>query len=76
MGPMRQGGMPQGGGRALCPRGHMVGPPGVFSVPIILKYSRKNILNFEDIWSTFIFGVFFIARVTQNTDRKEYCSFV
>ena len=29
-------------GGALHPRGHMVGPPGVFSVLIILKYSRKN----------------------------------
>ena len=33
---------PRGRGRALDPRGHMVGSPGVFSMPDILKYSRKN----------------------------------
>ena len=29
-------------GGALHPRGHMGAPPAVFSVPDILKYSRKN----------------------------------
>ena len=70
------GGAPRGVGCALHPRGHMVGPPGVFSVPIILKYSRKIILNFQDIWRTFIFGVFFIARIIQKTDRKYYFFFI
>ena len=65
------GGRAQGGGRALHPHGHVVGPPGVFSVPIILKYSGKKIIfHFQGIWRTFIFGVFFIARITQKTDRK------
>ena len=32
----------QGGGRALDPRGQVLAPPAVFSVPDILKYSRKN----------------------------------
>ena len=32
----------QGGGRALDPRGQVLAPPDVFSVPDILKYSRKN----------------------------------
>ena len=36
------GGAPQGGGRALDPRGQVLAPPDVFSVPDILKYSRKN----------------------------------
>jgi len=40
------GGAHRGVGRALHPHGHKVGPPGVFSVQHILKYSRKNILNF------------------------------
>ena len=40
-GPTRQGRAP-GGGRALCPRVQVVAPPGVFSVPDILKYSTKN----------------------------------
>ena len=35
------GGAP-GGGRALDPRGQVPAPPAVFSVPDILKYSRKN----------------------------------
>ena len=40
------GGAPRVVGRALHPRGHMVRPSGVFSVPEILKYSIKIILNF------------------------------
>ena len=41
VGSMRQGARP-GGGHALHPHGHMVRPPGVFSVTIILKYSKKS----------------------------------
>ena len=33
---------PRGRGRALDPRGQVLAPPDVFSVPDILKYSRKN----------------------------------
>ena len=36
------GGTPRGVGRALDPRGQVLAPPEVFSVPHILKYSRKN----------------------------------
>ena len=36
------GGRAQGVGRALHPCGQVVDPPAVFSVPNILKYSRKN----------------------------------
>ena len=36
------GGSAQGVGHALHPRGQVVDPPAVFSVPNILKYSRKN----------------------------------
>ena len=32
----------QGGGRALDPRGQVLAPPAMFSVPDILKYSGKN----------------------------------
>ena len=32
----------EAGGRALHPRGQVLAPPAVFSVPDILKYSRKN----------------------------------
>ena len=36
------GGALRGVGRALHPRGQVDDPPAVFSVPNILKYSRKN----------------------------------
>ena len=36
------GGARPGGGRALDPRGQVLAPPAVFSMPVILKYSRKK----------------------------------
>ena len=54
------GGTPQGGGRALDPHGQVVRAPGVFSVPIILKYFRKNRLNFLGHLETFYFRVFLL----------------
>ena len=60
------GGTPQGGGRALDPRGQVLAPPDVFSVPDIFKYSRKIIFNFQGIWRTFIFGVFFCTDKSEN----------
>ena len=36
------GGAPYRDGHALDPRGQVLAPPAVFSVPDILKYSRKN----------------------------------
>ena len=36
------GGTPRGVGHAPDPRGQVPAPPTVFSVPNILKYSRKN----------------------------------
>ena len=68
------GGAPQGG--ALDPRGQVPAPSGVFSVPIILKYSGKIIFHFQGNWRTFIFGVFFIARIIQKTDGKYYFCFI
>ena len=59
-GPTRQGGAPQGGGRALDPRGQVVAPSGVFSVPIILKYSRKNHISFSGHLENFYFRGIFI----------------
>ena len=63
-------GRAQGGGRALDPRGQVLAPSDVFLVPDILKYYRKIIFHFQGIWRTFIFGVFFIARIIQKTDRN------
>ena len=75
MGP-RGRGTPCRGGRALDPRSQVLAPPVVFSVPDILKYSRKIIFQFQGIWRTFIFAVIFIARIIQKIDRKYYFCFI
>ena len=67
-GPTRQGARP-GSGRALDPRGQVLAPPAVFSVPDILKYSRKIIFQFRGIWRTFIFGVFLYC--TDNSENIQ-----
>ena len=59
------GGAPCRRGRALDPRGQSLAPPAVFSVPDILKYSRKNHIS-QGIWRTFIFRVFLYC-----TDNSE-----
>ena len=61
------GGAPYRGG-ALHSLGMVHAPPAVISVPKILKYSRKNHTKLQGIWSTFIFGLFFIARIIQETE--------
>ena len=53
------GGTPHGGGRALDPRGQVLDPPSVFSVLIILKYSRKSHIKFPGHLENFYFrGIF------------------
>ena len=60
-GPTRQGGAPRGVGRALHPRGQVLAPPAVFSVPDILKYSRKNHIPFSGHLENFYFwGIFLL----------------
>ena len=49
---------PRGRGRALDPRGQVPAPP-VFSVPNILKYSRKNHIKFAGHLDNFYFRVIF-----------------
>ena len=62
---------PRGRGRALHPRGQVLAPPAVFSVPNILKYSRKkSYLNFRAFGELLFSGYFYIARINQKTDRK------
>ena len=63
---------PRGRGRALDPRGQVLAPHVVFSVPDILKYSRKIIFKFQGIWRTFIFGLFLYCMDNQITDRKIF----
>ena len=60
----------RGRGRALDPRGQVVAPPDVFSVPDILKYStKKSYFNFGTFGELLFSGYFFIARIIQKTDR-------
>ena len=65
------GGAPCRGGRALDPRGQVLDPPAVFSMPDILKYSRKkSYLNFRAFGELLFSGYFYIARINLKTDRK------
>ena len=51
--------VPCRGGRALDPRGQVPAPPAVFSVPNILKYSRKNHIKLAWHLENFYFrGIF------------------
>ena len=68
------GGAPKGGGCALDPRGQMVGPPGVFSVPDILKYSTKNHISFSGHLEKFYFwGIFYCK---DNSEKREKILFL
>ena len=68
------GGAREVGGSALCHRGQMVGPPGVFSMPVILKYSTKNHISFSGHLENFYFRGIFIARIIQKTGRNTIFS--
>ena len=54
------GGAPRGVGRALDPCGQVLAPPDVFSVPDILKYSRKNHISISGHLENFYFRGIFI----------------
>ena len=63
------GGVPCRGGRALDPRGQVLAPPDVFSVPNILKYSRKNHISFSGHLENFYFwGTFYC---TDNSVKRQ-----
>ena len=49
------GGVPKGCGRALHPRGQVLAPPAVISMPKILKYSIKNHTKFAGHLELFYF---------------------
>ena len=53
------GGTSKGRGRALHSRGLVLAPPAVFSVPKILKYSRKNHTKFAGHLEHFYFWTIF-----------------
>ena len=72
MGP-RGRGAPWGVGRALHPRGQVLAPPAVFSVPEILKYSRKNHISISGHLENFYCrGIFLLhgelRKLTENTN--------
>ena len=71
MGAGISGGEPPGAhetGGALLSRGLVLAPPAVISVLKSSNIPEKIILNLQGIWSTFIFGIFFNARIIQKTD--------
>ena len=43
---------------------------------IFSNIPEKIKFKFQGIWRTFIFGVFFIARIIQKIDRKYYFCFI
>ena len=68
---------PRGRGRALDPRGQVLAPPAVFSVPNILKYSRKNHISISGHLENFIFGVFlYCTDNSENRQKKYYFYFI
>ena len=65
MGSTRKGARP-GGGRALHPRGHVAAPPNVFSVPDILKYSKKSYLIGRAFGELLFSGYFYCMDNSKN----------
>ena len=61
---------PTRGGRALHPRGQVVAPSGVFSVPDILKYSTKNHISISGPLEKFYFrGIFYCKDNSENRQK-------
>ena len=68
MGPRGRGARP-GGVRALDPRGQVPSPPAVFSVPDILKYSKKNLISISGHLENFYFQSIFYC--TDNSENRQ-----
>ena len=65
---------PRGRGRALDPRGQVLAPPDVFSVPYILKYSRKNhILISRHLENFYLRDIFYC---TDNSENRQNILFL
>ena len=65
----KAGGAPRGG-RALDPRGQVLAPPVVFSVPDILKYSRKIHISISGHLENFYFrGIFYCTDKSENKQK-------
>ena len=61
-------------GHALDPRGQVPAPPVVFSVPDILKYSRKNHTKFAGNLEHFYFRTIFYC--TDNSENRRILLFL
>ena len=72
------GGEPPGahetGGRALHSRGLVLAPPGVISVPKILRYFRKNHTKFAGHLEHFYFRTIF--QCTDNSENRQIILFL
>ena len=68
------GGMPSKSGRALDPRGQVLAPPAVFSVPKILKYSIKNHTKFAGHLEHFYFRTIFYCM--DNSENRQIIVFL
>ena len=77
-GPKRQGGAPKGCGRALHPRGQVLAPPAVFSVPKIVKYSIKNHTKFAGHLEHFYFRTIFLmhGQFRKQADNTIFALFI
>ena len=65
---------PRGRGRALDRRGQVLAPPVVFSVPDILKYSRKNRISISGHLENFYFrGIFYCTDNSENRQKYYFC---
>ena len=73
MGPQGRG-APTGVGRALDPHDQVLDPPAVFSVPDILKYSRKNHILFSGHLENFYFRSIFYC--TDNSENRRKILFL
>ena len=54
------GGTPSGVGRALHPRGQVLAPPAMFSVPDMLIFQKKSYLNFRAFGELLFLGYFLL----------------
>ena len=62
---------PRGRGRALDPHGQVPAPPAVFSVPNILKYSKKYHTKLAGHLENFYFlDIFYCMDNTENRQKN------
>ena len=70
----KAGGTPCRGGRTLDPCGQVLAPPIVFSVPDILKYSRKNHIKLAWHLENFYFWDIFYC--IDNSENRQNILFL